>query len=476
MKTRAASRELTRHLCAAVHLDSRLAAAVIKWVVEDRHRALAPVEGVDLVVVARHALAAHQRRAVRDVVLAATFVGILPFLFAFPSATSALLFLLFFVAWIVVLIEGAFTRSKILIRDLSSRYFDPEAAPEPSNPRLAECLVRVTAKQSENVIVYSGYSPFIGGGGVLDGWSVSVDTTKSVAREVGSTPDPFTVQELHSAVMVGLAKLQWVELKATERIFVSGLDVHDDRRFLADPSGFPKGHADPELVQRLLGTPEDTARHYTCIHISGWRGDLTATMYLRLAKYPENLFVEATWSILAPLKPLYQTVDSLPDEPLFDMIRKRIAPQALAATPWLLLRSILIVLAMITSPLRRAKQEKLEDKAIEDQLGFDYGAVRSVREMAADDKYHRYFQRLDKEMFVKTVQDRVLTTVINFLDVRGIDTSSLSEQKTTILNNGIMLSGQASLQAGSVAAGEHSKASTLIRRGAPSSAAATSES
>jgi hypothetical protein len=455
---------MARHLCAAVHLDSQLAAAVIRWVLEDRHRALVPVQGiedVDLGLVARHALVARRRHRVRDAVVAAMLVAFLAFLASDPVAALTLAVPFFFMVWVVVMFEGLFAHYSVLAHDLSQQHFGPDSAPVPASPRLRGCLARIEERQCGNVAVYSGYSPFAGSGMILDAWSVSVDTTKASTEGAGNAPEPFTVEELHSEVLAGLAKLQWVELKVTQRVFVSGLDVRDDARFLADPDGFPAGDADPDLLRRLLNAPEDTARHYTCIYVSGWRGDLVATMHLRFVQRQETLFTEATWSVLPPLKEPYYVVDSMLQEPL-PTILLTIAWQTLKKTPLLLATSIFTMLGAALAPILRALRQKREDLAIRARLRFDYGAVEGVRERAADNKYHRYFQKLDNDMFVKTVQDRVLTTVITFLDGRGVDTGSLSERSKTIMNYGVMLSGQASLRADSLAVGENARASTRV--------------
>jgi hypothetical protein len=71
--------------------------------------------------------------------------------------------------------------------------------------------------------------------------------------------------------------------------------------------------------------------------------------------------------------------------------------------------------------------------------------------------YRRYFQRLDREMYVKTLEQRLLDAIIQFLDEHNVDVSDLVERQTTILNNGVMLSG-GTIQAESLAVGTGARA------------------
>jgi hypothetical protein len=82
-----------------------------------------------------------------------------------------------------------------------------------------------------------------------------------------------------------------------------------------------------------------------------------------------------------------------------------------------------------------------------------------LREVASTEEYRRYFQYLDKEMYVKIIERQFLESIVEFLDVRNIDTSDLKRRQETILNNGVIVSGGA-FTAGNLAVGAQAKAST----------------
>jgi hypothetical protein len=89
---------------------------------------------------------------------------------------------------------------------------------------------------------------------------------------------------------------------------------------------------------------------------------------------------------------------------------------------------------------------------ISDNPAFDYGSERSLREFAATTTYRRLFQKLDKEMYMKIITERLLRSIVTFLDQMNVDTSSLQQREKIILNNGIMIS--SSTISGQVAIGD----------------------
>jgi len=77
---------------------------------------------------------------------------------------------------------------------------------------------------------------------------------------------------------------------------------------------------------------------------------------------------------------------------------------------------------------------------IEDEP-FNYGWSKSLREQWSGDSYERYFQMLDKDMYSKILQSRLIDAIVRALEERGISTEAIKEQRTTILNYGLIVSG-----------------------------------
>jgi capsular polysaccharide biosynthesis protein len=81
-------------------------------------------------------------------------------------------------------------------------------------------------------------------------------------------------------------------------------------------------------------------------------------------------------------------------------------------------------------------------REIKSNPAFNYGVYRSYREIiSSSNEYNRYFQKLDKEMYLKTIERKIVDTLSQFLDIKNIDASDFKETKSTILNNGVIVSG-----------------------------------
>lgn len=87
---------------------------------------------------------------------------------------------------------------------------------------------------------------------------------------------------------------------------------------------------------------------------------------------------------------------------------------------------------------------------------YNYGAVTSIRENVSNSLYREYFQILDKEMYLKVIENTLLEEVIEFLDGKNVDTSELKSRQTQIVNEGIILTG-GEINAKSLAVGKRAR-------------------
>ena len=114
--------------------------------------------------------------------------------------------------------------------------------------------------------------------------------------------------------------------------------------------------------------------------------------------------------------------------------------------------------------VRRTRQRR----EIRHEQSFNHGADYSPREAAADPKYQRYFQQLDTDQYVKIVEKNILQSMVDFLDAHGIDAGELVERQSVIQNNGVYVTGGATVNANSIAAGKKSRAKNTGGQPAPS--------
>lgn len=118
--------------------------------------------------------------------------------------------------------------------------------------------------------------------------------------------------------------------------------------------------------------------------------------------------------------------------------------------------AIFLVDGELLRPLTRWNQRRANRRIIRENPTFDYGAVTSIRELASSNEYRHYFQKLDREMFLKILERQILDSITNFLDVHNIDTSDLRAREDVILNNGVIVTG-GSVAAQNLTVGERAK-------------------
>ncbi|SEG91922.1 hypothetical protein SAMN05444920_107390 [Nonomuraea solani] len=447
--TQPAATETTRHLCIAMLLDPRARNSAINAILHDTFRAIAHSPGVDLATVLKYALLAQRRQRIRDATLAAITITILAvFGFSLP--------LLLVLSALVVFLELYYTYEVIIFPKLTRSFFDPADAPLPKSTEMCDRLNDIAKRDSGNVTVFAGYSPFIGHGGKISNWSFSMNVAKA---ENDAQVVPFTAGQLYDRVAAEIRALGLPGLTVEDRLFVNGLDLRDEIDADLRQAVLPREQAPPvstvstELIHRLRDDPRTRARPYLTVSVTGWEGEVVISIFLRFVLLAEKglLFTEAHYSLLPPLRDAYRAADRIANR---TSSRRQIwiAGQALARTFGALLFALPGTVNTLAARGRNMRLRKEAVKAIEGHT-FNYGAAHNPREHATDHRYHRYFQQLDKEMYVKAAEQRIMDALTEFLVEHNVDVSALLERQTTILNNGIFVTGQGQINSDSVAAG-----------------------
>jgi hypothetical protein len=457
----------TRYLCAAAHLDERFAHRVIRQIVDERHRAIAPSPGIDLPLVIRHCLAARERTRARDLALSALVVPFLALALYAHSGSGVAILLVVAAAVAVGAVEQWVRRYRIVALRLRPDAYK-EVAIELSGDG-EERLRDAVAAAGSNVTVYSGYRPFVGSGYDVGGWAFAINVGRGRTEgERTLTPKPFEVDELYDAISTAVHALELDGLGVEDHLYVDGRDIRDDPRFVVNRFGRPIGRIDDNTLARFLRAPEHKIRHYRCIRIARWQGEVVLSIFLHFARAGQSLFAEGRYFLLAPLKEEYHEIDSLQERPT---LRQRLEFALRAAPMSLLLAAMALprVTGRIVQAVRRWSAGREAKKLIKTTPLFDYGATTSVRELAQSDRFRRYFQQVDREMYSKIVEREILDAFVAFLRKKDIDTSDFEERQSAILNYGVIVSGSGSLSAQSLAVGEQAKATT----GGAQAAAAT---
>lgn len=356
-----------------------------------------------------------------------------------------------FLATIVVFIEKFLTHRNTLSRDLTAKAF----ARKPRNPPSKTAV-------PDNVVVYGGFSPFVGSGYDLTGWSFTVNLERAKPDFGETGPEPFEIDELYKALRKGFERLDIDGLSILDRLFVDGRSIREDRRFLPTKFSRPVTRVSPAIVEEYRSQRSRTVRHYLCLVISDWSGEIVLSTFIRAQKSASKLFIETSYFLLPPLKRQYYDLDkhvyARPISQTFGWIL-----QSAVAAPILGVIAPFTLWNTLTHHSERSDR-RLQKREIEDDPLYNYGARQSVRELGTANSWRAYFQKLDKEMHSKVVQQQLLDVLVEFLDLHGIDTSEIKDRGSHILNNGVIVSG-GTISAESLAVGEGAQAKVAKGRG-----------
>jgi hypothetical protein len=497
--------ESTRYLCAAAHLDGKFRHWLHEHVIEDQHHAIGRPAGVDLATVVRHCLAAERRQFYNELIYAVLLLVSVYVLLATPELrslvglsarvaaphpTGAALVLtvvaLVGLSWFVLMRDLWDVKFRVLARDLARSSFKPDATGIKLPRDLEERLASASDDPANNVVIYSGYAPFVGSGVNVGGWSFAVNISKpkdnltgllrtlgaDVASAAQVTDFPastlgFALEDLYASISGAIARLDLPGVSMRDQLYVNGKTIRDDRRFLDDVFAPPRTRVDGALMREFVGALAQPIRHYKVVEASTWNGELVLSIFLRFGKIDQSLFMETSYHLLTPVHVGYRVVDAIPRHPSSRQWMPLVIG-ALIGGPLLTMVVPFLLLGRALERYGRWLRRKEVRRTIEDDPQFDYGAATTVREFARSQGYHQYFQQLDKEMYLKIIERQVLDTAVDFLDRHDIDTSDLRQRQTTILNNGVVAG---SVSADSVAVGAFSTAKTSMQSGAPSKAA-----
>lgn len=429
--------QATRYMCAAAHHDSGFREKLIGRL-RERHHAIGHCFGVDLEAVCRYAVAGHRRHLYRDLILTLLAAGLI--LSAAIPGARILLLLCIVAAYVTVLWEQIATHT-IAAQQLTRGRYRPDGLDVALDDADRQLMAEARSANVGNVIVYSGYSPFVGSGVELGNWSFVVDVTRPKTA-LGSSHQPvaFELEELYQHTAQRIAALQMDNVEIEDRLYVNGTEIKEDRRFLPDAMRRPATGVSADVMREFANTPTEAIRHYKCITVTYWQGELVFSVFLRFVRISKSLFAECSYYMLPPLKPEYHRIDSLtPTTAWTRYARMMIEAGFLAPFAWL--AAPFTIFNRSTASLLRGWTDAATRRRINQDNAFDFGCRRSLREEVQADRYRQYFQVLDRSMYQKLLERQLLDAIVAFLDARNVDTSDLAERQNAILNSGVIVMG-----------------------------------
>jgi hypothetical protein len=232
-------------------------------------------------------------------------------------------------------------------------------------------------------------------------------------------------------------------------------------------------HLGPGLVAQLADSPAAGTRSYLCINVEDWSGEIVLSIYLRCKKGDTNLFIEASYFILPPPKRDFFKIDEVDPKLRLGTVARLVAGSIMTSAVMIVIAAVRL-LAWARQPIAHWFERRRIRRAMKRNPRFNFGALTSIRQLGMENYYRVYFQQLDKERHVKTVEQCTIDAIVEFLDVHNIDTSDIRDRRSAMLNNGVIVSG-GDFTSGSMAVGSGAKAE-VFQFGAKLAAARSAQS
>lgn len=443
---------VTRLLCTTAHLKGGFADQVLAEMVEPNHRAMAPNWNIDAIALARHANQAAGRRTARDLWLLLVFVlaaaaeqAILGFMIVWDLGLAwcgLFAAAVLIVAWLAAF-GIIFTHYKQIHRSTMAVIGARVPPAEEPVPLPDDVEQRLRETQEANVVLFSGPSPFLGSGALIDRWALTIDIGTGTELDEGKreTPEPFDTEELHDAMLAAVPHLMSPMPRWGHRLYVVGghaLAVGGLFRagpFEDDPVGElrfrrPVSVIPDQQLRSYLRTPHQSARPYAFFEHTAWDGQVVVTMFLRVVvTYPE-MFVEVATCAQRP-----------PNSQYADVAQIRLGP---GTVNWPIFRTALpqVSRLLVSSPAKavRGLLSDRTDRIARENLQIDlrertdttFAAGPSMRDEISRPTNPLHFGHVDEEMFYRTFNRAVLDCLQEWLIERRIDTVEFGRQRAAI--------------------------------------------
>jgi hypothetical protein len=266
-------------------------------------------------------------------------------------------------------------------------------------PTFARELGRVAAAarhretdDSAQVVVHRGWVPFVGSGRLVADQTISLPLERADDHR---NPAPFTVVELTTAIREAMRDLRrsaslspgrrLARLEIHEQVFLPADQLTHLARtplaeILTDRHRPPADRVPIGRARALADSPIEAGRYYLCFRIESWDRDVVTSCFLTAATDQRTLYLEWSNTVLQPLKARYRAIDRPPE--LLPGLRALLAALTLPAT----LPARIASLCQFYRSIPHGYGEIAAER---------FGAGRSLRELAAANDSHNFFQDAD---------------------------------------------------------------------------------
>ncbi|GAB6262342.1 hypothetical protein PSSHI_25860 [Photobacterium sp. R1] len=292
----------------------------------------------------------------------------------------------------------------------------------------------------KNIMISGGYSPFVGAGIDLDSWSFTINTKE--AEDKSKPVKPVSVTELHEQLKKRLLSLGIDDIEITDELYINGKDVNLVAYLL--PNGRlskPVDNVDLQYINTKINNDDKRERHYRVVRIPMWDGQMILSVYYRFLSVKDNLFTEARFFLLPPLKEKYLAIDEIPLKPTGKEFGESLI-QSIFTGAFSWIGVVINVLTFVQGGfMADSARQKGWKRELESNRLYNYGWDSSLREKWSSVSFERYFQKVDKDVALKLVTSEFLGALREYLEKNNISTEQFSQTSTKIVNEGVMISG-----------------------------------
>jgi hypothetical protein len=488
----------TRYLCVGAQLDEEFARRVLHELLVEKHRAVAPSYGIDLVPIVVHCLRAERRRTVRDGLLVAVLVGLLALA---PLVVGGLLF----VGAVSRVIYRNAQKSKnvakrrnagataglfalgvlVVAALLPYRLGFGEGTAVASVPALLRShadppVVIVGLLGALPVSALCGYLTWLRGR-TYAGRELRAPERRTWSEMMALAPSTLSTQRDDRLVQIGNSQYRkTVVYSPLLRSPFVGAGLSDapwsfavNLTQAANPSGDPPARFTASELQAAIAQrigqraptgegrfpsdppPEsDISDRWFVDGVSQGEGGgpglpVTPRHFkcIQVRSWGGEVVRSVFLHTVIEMDTLYVEFSACllpPILPAYHIVdpypqpapleKKRALHAALAGAPWALLDAPANLASRFRNEMTDEERARRKGKVL---VLHDRGARLSVRELGAADEPDYYFQRLDAYKHLKIIELRVLDAIVDFLDQHHVNTRQFRAQRTQILQNSV---------------------------------------
>ncbi|WP_221514723.1 hypothetical protein [Streptomyces spectabilis] len=330
------------------------------------------------------------------------------------------------VAWIM---------SHQLDRDVFPRLPPPPLPDTRTYRRIGRAIAR---EQYAGLALYDPSRPFVGAGKPYEPWSFAIELKPKRGAEVSDRPlGTRTIVDLIRPRLEALRE----SMAVTSRDRLGDLEI-DEIVYL--PAGaVPRTSVSYDTatvawhIRNAVDEGGEARRHFLRIRISAWQEHIVVTLLVRVHTQGGMLVLEVAPHVLTPVRPEFTAVDVIAARARLVL---RDGLQALLTSPTATFASGVSAIGTAAAVCRTWLADP--------QRALPDGPVTSVRELGSVEEIS-LFQEMDVSRYVKTLQDRIASGVLDALRTEGYETGEF-EQQIVNVSGGVFIG---AMSGGAVAVG-----------------------